>query len=47
MIERHMMMIAKHPHAKLGKGKAYERIDNLRPESSETVETFISWQPKN
>jgi arylsulfatase A-like enzyme len=47
MIKRHMMMIAKYPHAKLGKGKPYEGIDNLRPESKETVETFLSWQPKN
>ena len=37
MIKRHMMTIAKYPHAKLGKGKPYEGIDNLRPESKETV----------
>ena len=43
MIKRHMMMIAKYPHAKLGKGKPYEGIDNLRPESKETVEIFMSW----
>ena len=47
MIKRHMMMIAKYPHAKLGKGKPYEGIDNLRPESKETVATFMSWQPGN
>ena len=47
MIKRHMMMIAKYPHAKLGKGKPYEGIDNLRPESKETVATFMSWQPSN
>ena len=47
MIKRHMIMIAKYPHAKLGKGKPYEGIVNLRPESIETVETFMSWQPKN
>ncbi|MGD8647366.1 MAG: sulfatase-like hydrolase/transferase [Desulfobacterales bacterium] len=45
MIKRHMIMIAKYPHAKLGKGKPYEGIENLRPESEETVETFMSWQP--
>jgi arylsulfatase len=45
MIMRHMMMIAKYPHAKLGKGRPYEGIENLRPESKETVETFMSWQP--
>jgi len=46
MIRRHQLTIAKHPHAKLGKGKPYEGIDNLRPESKATVETFMSWQPK-
>jgi arylsulfatase len=46
MVKRHIMMIAKYPHAKLGKGKPYEGIENLRPESKETVETFMSWQPK-
>lgn len=45
MITRHMIMIAKFPHAQLGKGKPYEGIENLRPESKETVETFMSWQP--
>jgi len=45
VIARHQLTIAKHPHAKLGKGKPYEGIDNLRPESVETVETFMSWQP--
>ncbi len=45
MIKRHMIMIAKYPHAKLGKGTPYEGIENLRPESKETVETFMSWQP--
>jgi arylsulfatase A-like enzyme len=46
MIYRHMMTIEQYPHAKLGKGMPYEGIDNLRPESKETVETFVSWQPK-
>jgi arylsulfatase len=45
MVKRHMMKIAQYPHAKLGKGKPYEGIDNLRPESKETVATFMSWQP--
>ena len=43
MIKRHMMTIGKYPHAKLGKGKPYEGIENLRPESKETIETFMSW----
>lgn len=46
MIKRHQMTIGKYPHAKLGKGKPYEGIDNLRPESVETVETFMSWHGK-
>ena len=46
MAKRHMMTFAKYPHFKLGKGRPYEGIENLRPESKEVVETFISWQPK-
>jgi len=46
MAKRHMMTIAKYPHFKLGKGRPYEGIDNLRPESMEIVETFMSWQPQ-
>ena len=45
MAMRHMMMIAKYPHAKLTKGRPYEGIDNLRPESKEAVDVFMSWQP--
>ncbi len=44
MIKRHMMKTAKYPNAKLGKGKPYEGIDDLRPETKETVATFMSWQ---
>ena len=44
MAKRHANTIAKYPHAKLGKGKPYEGIENLRPESKETVEIFMSWQ---
>jgi arylsulfatase A-like enzyme len=43
MVKRHMMGIKKYPHAKGGKGKPYEGISNLRPESKETVATFESW----
>ena len=46
MVKRHMIMIKKYPHAPLGKGVPYEGIENLRPESQETVESFMSWQPK-
>lgn len=45
MVKRHTMMIAKYPHANLGKGKPYEGIDNLRPETKEIIKTFASWQP--
>ncbi len=47
MAKRHMMTIAQYPHFKLGKGRPYGGIENLRPESKEIVETFISWHPKN
>jgi arylsulfatase len=43
---RHMMTIAKYPHAKLGKGRPYGGIENLRPESKKTVDIFMSWQPE-
>jgi arylsulfatase len=43
MIKRHMMTIAKYPHNRLGKGRPYEGIDNLRPETREVVATFMSW----
>lgn len=46
MAYRHMLTIKKYPHNKLGKGIPYSGIENLRPESKETVETFMSWQPK-
>ena len=43
MVKRHMLTIKKYPHAKLGYGKPYEGIDNLRPETKETVDLFESW----
>lgn len=46
MVKRHMMTIAKYPHNELGKGRPYEGIVNLRPESKKAVETFLAWQPK-
>ena len=45
MVKRHLMTIAKYPHAKLGKGRPYEGIENLRPETVKAVEDFMSWQP--
>jgi arylsulfatase len=46
MAYRHMMTIKKYPHNKLGKGTPYSGIENLRPESVDTVKTFMSWQPQ-
>ena len=45
MVKRHMMMIARYPHAPLARGVPYEGIENLRPESRMAVEVFTSWQP--
>ena len=43
MVKRHMMTITKYPHFKVAKGRPYGGIENLRPESKEIVETFMSW----
>lgn len=43
MVKRHKMMIAKYPHRGLDKDRPYEGIANLRPETQEIVETFMSW----
>ncbi|MHC5003954.1 MAG: sulfatase-like hydrolase/transferase [Planctomycetota bacterium] len=43
MIKRHMMTIARYPHSELGKGRPYGGIENLRPETLEAIETFMSW----
>ncbi|WP_299663451.1 sulfatase-like hydrolase/transferase [uncultured Ruegeria sp.] len=44
MVKRHQKMIAKYPHAVIGRGIPYEGIDNLRPETELTREVFMSWQ---
>jgi arylsulfatase len=44
MVKRHAIGIKNNPHNKLGKGRPYGGIENLRPESIETVEIFMSWQ---
>jgi arylsulfatase A-like enzyme len=44
MVVRHKMTIAKYPHNELGKGRPYEGIENLRPESEAIVENFVSWR---
>jgi arylsulfatase A-like enzyme len=46
MAKRHLLTVAKYPHFKLGKGRPYTGIENLRPESKQIVETFMSWQPQ-
>ena len=43
MLKRHMMTMKKYPNAKIGKGKPYSGIENLRPETIETIKTFMSW----
>lgn len=43
MIKRHVMTIKKYPHGNIAHDKPYSGISNLRPESKETVETFLSW----
>lgn len=43
MVQRHMMRIAKYPHAKVGQGRPYSGIENLRPESKKMVDAFMSW----
>ncbi|MCV6587301.1 MAG: sulfatase-like hydrolase/transferase [Marinibacterium sp.] len=44
MIKRHNLTIKAYPHLPLGKGKPYEGIANLRPESIQTRDLFDSWQ---
>jgi arylsulfatase len=44
MVKRHMIMIAKYPHITLQQGRPYDGIENLRPETVELVETFMSWK---
>ena len=46
IVKRHKIMIAKYPHLPIGKDTPYEGIDNLRPETRETREVFMSWQPQ-
>jgi arylsulfatase len=43
MLKRHVMTMNKNPNAKIGKGKPYSGIENLRPETIETINTFMSW----
>jgi arylsulfatase len=46
IVKRHKIMIAKYPHLPIGKDTPYEGIDNLRPETRETREVFMSWKPQ-
>lgn len=43
MAKRHMIMIKKYPNAKLGTGKPYGGIENLRPETKKIAELFAIW----
>lgn len=44
IIERHMKTVQKYPHAEVGRDRPYSGIENLRPESVEMVDNFMSWQ---
>jgi arylsulfatase len=46
MVKRHFMTIMKYPHFPIARDKPYGGIENLRPESKETVAAFMSWQKK-
>ncbi len=46
MLKRHKNAIKRNPHAEAGRDRPYGGIENLRPESELTVETFMSWQPE-
>ena len=43
MVKRHKQMIAKYPHSEIGTDRPYEGIENLRPETKEAIEFFLSW----
>lgn len=44
MVKRHQKMIAKYPNSEIGKDTPYGGIENLRPESEEARDVFMSWQ---
>ena len=43
MLKRHLLTKKEYPDFPVGKDKPYSGIENLRPESKETVENFHSW----
>jgi len=43
MVKRHKIAMKKHPNLPIGTDKPYGGIENLRPETIETVENFASW----
>lgn len=43
MVKRHQIAMKKTPNLTIGTDKPYGGIENLRPESIETVENFASW----
>ena len=43
MLKRHIKTIQKYPHLPLGTGTPYSGIDNLRPETKQLVDDFMSW----
>ena len=43
MVKRHQIAMKKHPNLPIGTDMPYGGIENLRPETIETVENFASW----
>lgn len=43
MVKRHKIAMKKYPNIPIGTDKPYGGIENLRPETIETVENFASW----
>jgi hypothetical protein len=46
MIKRHMMTKRKYPDRPETKAPPYEDIENLRPETEQMLQVFLSWQPE-
>lgn len=43
IIQRHKMQMNKYPNTKVGKGRPYSGIENLRPETKKMVDAYMSW----
>ncbi|WP_018969886.1 sulfatase-like hydrolase/transferase [Rubritalea marina] len=47
IIARHIGQMQKYPNAKVGSGRPYSGIENLRPESKKMVDFFMGWKNQN